>query len=92
MAAAPQPTSPAWTPAADRLLDALQRGGVLHWTPIGGFILQLPSGKVTKPRLGTVWLLRRAGLIRTDDHDWRQPCVWRLVRVAGYWANQGRYR
>ncbi len=82
MAAAPN-TTPDWTPAADRLLTALQRGGVLHWTPVGGFVLQLPSGKLTKPRLGTVWLVRRAGLITTDDHDWRQPRTWRAVGCCG---------
>ncbi len=47
-------TSPHWTPAAERVLDAMQRSALLHWTPTGGFVLQLPSGKITKPRLGMV--------------------------------------
>ncbi len=76
-------TSPAWTPAAERLLEAMQRGAVLHWTPYGGFVLQLPSGKVTKPRLPAVWTLTRAGLITTDDHDWRQPRTWHAAGRRG---------
>ncbi len=76
-------TSPHWAPAAARLLDAMQRGALLHWTPDGGFVLQLPSGKLTKPRLGTVWQVRRAGFLRTDDHDWRQPRTWRTVGRQG---------
>ncbi len=54
--------------------------GVLHWTPVAGFVLQLPSGKLTKPRLGTVWTLRRAGLITTDEPRITQPRTWRAVR------------
>ncbi len=54
-----QVTSPAWTPTAERLLAALQRGGGAHWTPAGGFMLQLPSGKLTKPRLYAVGTLTR---------------------------------
>ncbi len=77
MAAAPH--SPAWPPAAEGLLQAMQRGAVLHWTPVGGFVLHLASGRTTKSQLGTVWLLRRAGLIRTNDHDWRQPRTWRVM-------------
>ncbi len=61
----------------------MQRGAVLHWTPYGGFVLQLPSGTLTKPRLGTVWQVRRAGFLRTDDHDWRQPRTWRAVGRQG---------
>ncbi len=68
MVTAPSNT-PDWSPAADRLLGAMRRGATLHWTPVGGFVLQLPSGKLTKPRLDTVWLVRRAGLTTTDDHD-----------------------
>ncbi len=60
MATAPSST-PDWSPAADRLLGALQQGDVLHWTPYNGFVLQLRSGKLTKPRLYTVWQVRRAG-------------------------------
>jgi hypothetical protein len=70
-------SSPAWPPAAERLYQAMRKGAVLHWTPVGGFVVQLPSGKVTKPRLGTVWTLRRAGLLHTDNHDYRQPRTWR---------------
>ena len=58
-------TSPHWAPAAARLLDAMQRGAVLHWTPDGGFVLQLPSGKITKPWLGMVRTpLRMLGMAR----------------------------
>ena len=58
-------TSPAWTPAAERLLEAMQRGAVLHWLPYGGFVLQLPSGKITKPWLGMVRTpLRMLGMSR----------------------------
>ncbi len=83
MAAAPNPTSPAWTPAAERLLESMRRGALLHWTPVGGFMLQLPSGKLTKPRLGTVWTLRRAGLITTDDTAYNAPRTWRAVGRRG---------
>ncbi len=72
MTAAPKPISPAFPEAAARLLDSMQRGAVLHWTPVGGFVLQLPSGKLTTPRLGTVWTLSRAGLIHTDNPDYRR--------------------
>ncbi len=76
-------TSPAWTPAAERLLEAMQRGAVLHWTPYGGFVLQLPSGKVTKPRLPAVWTLTRAGLIYTDEPRITLPRTWRAVGRRG---------
>ncbi len=75
MSAAPV-TSPAWPPAAERLHQAMQRGAVLHWTPSMGFVLVLPSGRTCKPPLYAVWTLRRAGLLHTDNHDYRQPRVW----------------
>ena len=31
MSATPTHISPAWAPAAERLLQAMQRGAVLHW-------------------------------------------------------------
>ncbi len=82
MATAPN-ISPTWSASAQRLHDSMLKGAILHWTPIGGFVLQLPSGKLTKPRLGTVWIVRRARLITTDDHDGRQPHTWRSVGRQG---------
>ncbi len=74
-----QITSPAWTPAAACLLDAMQRGVLLHWTPYGGFVLHMASGRTCKPPLSAVWPLQRAGLITTTDHDWTATRVWRVM-------------
>jgi hypothetical protein len=79
MSAAPV-TSPAWTPAAERLHQAMQCGAVLQWGPRIGFVLVLPSGRTCKPPVYAVWTLRRAGLIHTGNHDYRQP---RISYAAG---------
>ncbi len=79
MTAASKLTSPAFPEATERLLDAMQRGALLHWTPYGGFVLHLPSGTLTKPRLPAVWTLTRAGLITTDEPRITQPRTWRAV-------------
>jgi hypothetical protein len=75
MSAAPV-TSSALPPAAERLHHAMQRGAVLQWRPRIGFVLVLPSGRTCKPPVYAVWTLRRAGLIHTDNPDYRQPRVW----------------
>jgi hypothetical protein len=76
-------TSPAWTPAAERLHKAMQRGAVLQWGPRIGFVLVLPSGRTCKPPLYAVWTLRRAGLIYTDDPAYTQPRVWHIAGRRG---------
>ncbi len=81
MAAAPH--SPAWPLAAERLLQAMQRGAVFHWTPVGGFVVQLASGRTCKPHVYAVWTLRRAGLIHTDNPDYRQPRTWHAAGRRG---------
>jgi hypothetical protein len=75
MSAAPV-TSPAWTPAAERLHQAMRKGAVLQCGPRIGFVLVLPSGRTCKPPVYAVWTLRRAGLIHTDNPDYRQPRTW----------------
>ncbi len=42
----------------------------------------IPQQADTDTQLIDMWLVRRAGLITTDDHDRRQPRTWRAVGAA----------
>ncbi len=79
MSAAPKITQPVLPEASLRLLEALQDGAVLTWSPSAGYIVTMPNGKRRRCRWFVASALRKAGYIVCDRQGWNHMKTWRLA-------------